>query len=172
MNETKDTTTPQMNVELLRQVQARILAEPNRFFMEDWFAIHDCETTCCIAGWGRAIHEQMTEQQMTEFAKNGTMTIRMQSQACAAFGISDRQGDNLFLWTEWPEPFRTQFGDTCFREGWSWDENGEPDGSALWWEDVNSESQVRIAAAVIDDFIATNGWTQERAAPTAECYPC
>jgi hypothetical protein len=40
-----------MNVELLREVQKRILQEPEKFDMSDFEGQNSCGTTYCIGGW-------------------------------------------------------------------------------------------------------------------------
>lgn len=133
-----------MNVEMLTEIKARILAEPDAFRMDTW----TCGTAHCIAGWALRLADMPVinaeAQPWLQLTTNGDEP----GQAAAdVLGLSmDYDGDDddfddnvseagrLFHVTHWPEDLQERY------------------------EDATSRSErAQVAAKRIDRFIATDG---------------
>jgi len=124
-----------MNVELLQKVKEHVLEEPSRFQMGDVIhranpgesycdlgieiTVPKCGTVACIAGWSLVL----SGERSTDMGK-----------AEELLGISDVEGDRLFLMGRWPNEFESRFSSAD-----------------------NPQERANIAAERIDHFIATNG---------------
>lgn len=120
-----------MNIELLQQIKARILAEPDAFRMDTW----SCGTAHCIAGWACALNgltvknprEHATAQTLTDGRYPGDVGAKL-------LGVRTPIADRLFMVSAWPKQFALAYLDTASRA-----------------------ERAQIAAERIDHFIATNG---------------
>ena len=120
-----------MNVELLQQVKAHILAEPDAFRMDTW----SCGTAHCIAGWALLLNDIPIKNPREHALVQETISDENPSSvARELLGLGFRQAQNLFFISAWPDAFSEQFAATKSR--------GE---------------RAQIAAKRIDHFIATNG---------------
>jgi hypothetical protein len=107
-----------MNVELLRKIQAHILAEPKRVWMGTWcmfgelgecVPVHDgvdddgftelleiempsCGTVACISGWAALL--------------SGYTGAYTQADRGDLLGIDPQRADRLFYSSSWPEDLR------------------------------------------------------------------
>lgn len=136
-----------MNVERLHRVKMQILAEPDRFDMEDYatpilFGDEVCGTACCIGGFaaldagfirlrtspreGYATYYDVTSQAPPS---NGSRDV-----FDAALNLSPSEADRLFLTSHWPGKFFTAYA----------------------MAKTHTE-QAEIAANRIDHFIRTRG---------------
>lgn len=141
-----------MNVELLEQIKAKILAEPRQFVMRSFFkrgdglaamyrkpawadlrrfTVPNCGTAACIAGWAISLRMKMTPR---EVENTHLLPGRVTDDAARALGLSYTQGLRLFHISGWPQQFMQGF------------------------EDADTfEARAKVAAARIDHFIATQG---------------
>lgn len=133
-----------MNVELLQQIKARILAEPDAFRMDTW----SCGTAHCIAGWacalvGDPVDATAHSLPMYQTTASGRYPPEVAAEALE-LGPYVRDdiclSDSLFMDSEWPDEFLDAFVEV---------------------EDIHTpearRQRAEIAAARIDHFIATNG---------------
>lgn len=137
-----------MNIELLEQIKARILAEPDAFRMDTW----SCGTAHCIAGWALVLNN-LSIANPDDHAVNQRLTDGRRPIAVAAtlLGLDggeegewdETEAVRLFCTYAWPERFEDRY-DESYDDG--------PD-------DLPSRRRARaeIAAERIDHFIATNG---------------
>lgn len=95
-----------MNVRLLRRIQKQILKEPRQFQMwdvfsdhADDFAIPNCGTAACIAGWAITITSK------TNPAKAANI-INSYRKAGTELGLEEWQADMLFNFGRWPAQFQ------------------------------------------------------------------
>lgn len=115
-----------MNVELLRQVEAHILAEPKRLHMRTWIVrqrhVHKlvnqngdsrdyarCGTAACIAGWAVLIvHEPPGAPEFDPAETNpstGMANWDVYNEAKSLLSLERRQADRLFDPINWPVAF-------------------------------------------------------------------
>lgn len=116
-----------MNVPLLRQIQERILAEPEHFRMDVW----SCGTAHCFGGWACVLNG------IRSTGWDGTFTDDGESTYDTATRLLALRGDNserFFLLSNWPFPFNEQYGAAA-----------------------TPAARARVAADRIDWFIRTNG---------------
>jgi hypothetical protein len=130
-----------MNIKLLKQVKRHILAEPERFRMDDW----NCGTAQCIGGWacslaglkwkrsGEGTHRELATE--AEVSKVAALLLDIEAEDCpeSIYG-DDSEAARLFYTSSWPDEFRHQYE-----------------------EAEDRRARARIAAERIDHFIATNG---------------
>jgi hypothetical protein len=147
-----------MNIERFREVQDRIRAHPDLFYMDSFTGLRNylpwtdqlnqmreyeireaCGTTCCIAGEGAIVAG------FAVVKKDGSVSIKPPLQLYdwdkageLAFDITREQSRKLFYAERWPARFWYRF------------EKAQTDG--------NKREQAKIACEVIDDFIKTDGW--------------
>lgn len=122
-----------MNVPLLREIQQRILAEPDAFRMDKW----TCGSAHCIAGWacalrGYKLHREhdYTRRKWHVFERHVPIAIA----ARALLGITSDKAGNLFHVATWPEQFLSAYDRT-----------------------TNRTARAAIATERIEHFIATDG---------------
>jgi hypothetical protein len=145
-----------MNVELLQQIKAAILAEPLKFDMSAWFHADQnspCGTAACIAGWAVTIQmkaEKLREARFAYDAGDGNEGVERDGKK--ALGLTDQQAYRLFFYDTWPVPFRHEYSEA----------------SGFWYDDpvsgefvkgayVDRRVAAEVAARRIDHFIATEG---------------
>lgn len=133
-----------INVELLNQIKARILAEPNAFRMDEW----NCGSAQCIAGWACSLAgREWIEVPVVHPMKSKQLTLKghedaswqwawpiIAEEARALLDIDFEASQRLFLDDCWPEDLRDKF-----------EEAGDHAGRAA------------VAAERIDRFIAAAG---------------
>lgn len=133
-----------MNIPLLKEIQARILAEPDAFRMDTW----SCGTAHCIAGWALVLSDlKIANPNAEPWAHVLTDGRSPMNAAAEALGLStenDGDGDwfddgnseakRLFLNDDWPRAFCNSYDEAESRR-----------------------ERAKIAAERIDHFIATNG---------------
>lgn len=129
-----------MNVELLEQVKARILAEPEHFRMDTW----SCGTAHCIGGWAialkglvvvnpRAVHGCYQDVVVYgETLSAMSVATELLDLDNAADGITE--AERLFITEYWPGVFEAAYRNAETRE-----------------------ERAQIAAERIDLFVASNG---------------
>lgn len=136
-----------MNVELLQQIKAHILAEPDAFRMDTW----SCGTAHCIAGWALRLTNDPVVNPNAEAWEQRTLSEREPGEKAAEIlGVStEDDGDmdeddffdettseakRLFHVNQWPAEFERRY------------------------ELANGRTERAITAAErIDHFIGTNG---------------
>lgn len=80
-----------MNIELLKRVRDKILADPDSFDVNEWHSVHDCQTTMCIAGWAcRLVND--TDKRAWFISEH----------AIKYLGITYNQSKRLFYEDQWP----------------------------------------------------------------------
>lgn len=133
-----------MNVPLLLEIKARILAEPDAFRMDVW----TCGTAHCIGGWALSLND--VPMILGEF---GWVTVPTNDQNASTeiarlLDVSrDSDGEDGESGEELPSPF----GRLCFLEEW-------PRQFFERYEDaVSRQGKAAVAAERIDHFIATDG---------------
>jgi hypothetical protein len=138
-----------VNVELLQQIKARILAEPDAFRMDTW----SCGTAHCIAGWACALVGDPVVVTDALPAFQLTVSGRYPADvASEALGLGKYlrdyvcPADSLFLDEAWPPEFAYAYDDALC----------DDDGAPLNTSDARRK-RAEIAADRIDHFIATNG---------------
>jgi hypothetical protein len=119
-----------MNVELLRKVEEKILAEPSRFDMSTFVDRGVCGTTYCIGGWAATLSGKEVSN---KYHKDDSKDPGQEE-----LGLTDEEADRLFYTNCWPEEF--------LPEGWQ-----ETD------DDVSESITARQAVDRIEHFIATEG---------------
>lgn len=102
-----------LNVKLLRKIERHILEEPRRFMMSRFYAygqpgqpfvapyfdlaptVPECGTAACIAGWANILtgHDRIADSWNAE----------------QLLGLTDEQGQRLFLIGCWPNPFKARY---------------------------------------------------------------
>lgn len=92
---------PEINVGLLRQVQAAIMKTPTQFNIDEWHigdvlpgTADKCSSSACIAGWAVVLGPRVRLSLLT-----GTEIERL---AREVLGLSAEQSRCLFLFTGWP----------------------------------------------------------------------
>ena len=120
-------------MELLRKVQAHILAHPEEFDMDYWI----CGTTACIAGHAALMSGYRDGQSLRSI----NWLLDAEGNACSpidagasVLDVNPDQADRLFFIENWPPGFR------------------EPYVNATEREEI-----ARAASDRIDHFIATDG---------------
>lgn len=131
-----------MNVKLLKEIKARIAAEPSWFNMDWWFAPSNgssCGTAACIAGWAKCI-EVMKEQPTLKFGE-----VCHEREGSGAFmdgmrllQIDTDQAERLFYTRYWPKRFEVRYKNAA-----------------------NVCERAKAACDRIDFFIQTNGTDKE-----------
>jgi hypothetical protein len=120
-----------MNVELLRKVQAHVLEEPKRVWMNDWIVFGpdyaglkrpECDTVGCIGGWGWLLSGH------TGYPDNVDGYLEV-------FDITFHEGKRLFHIGHWPDRFKDKLSE--FR-----------------WQ---TQEYAQAVSDRIDHFIATEG---------------
>ncbi len=88
-----------MKTKLLRQVQEKILAEPELFQMAHWHVRVDdsCGTAHCIAGWAEVLGAPGKKHSLDKREYLELMGLRMS------------QADRLFYVSGWPKQFSTKY---------------------------------------------------------------
>jgi hypothetical protein len=126
-----------MNVPLLLEIKAHILAEPDKFRMDTW----TCGTAHCIAGWALELRgfkivnptAWAAMQTVEGGGSPGHVAARLLDlQSEDDYG--EMSSDRLFIDDYWPEDFAERYGNAESRQ-----------------------ERAIIAAERIDHFIATNG---------------
>lgn len=126
-----------MNIELLQEIKARILAEPDSFRMDTW----TCGTAHCIAGWAvllsgltianpdaETFAQRLTDGRTPDMAATQVLDIPADPDDW------DSPAERLFHVGDWPAEFEEAY------------------------EDAGSRSErAQIAANRIDRFIDTDG---------------
>lgn len=130
---------PAMNIKLLRQIQAAILAEPDKFDMGNWFcpdAASPCGTSACIAGYAITLGlKAATPREGYVAWWTSTAHESYSESACKFLRLDyDKHRDILFFADNWPQPFKKRY----FRAR-------------------RRSTRARVAAGRIDHFIATKG---------------
>lgn len=141
-----------MNVRLLRRIQKQILKEPKQFEMHQWFVfqgvnVPNCGTTACIGGYAIALSTKQTPLEAArhistkQFGKtkcdlSDRSKQKVETTARNLLGLTEEQGDRLFLEPDWPYKYR-------------YNSRGE----AI----VTPKAKARNAVRRIDLFISTNG---------------
>lgn len=127
-----------MNIALLSDIKANILAVPETFRMESWFRSDinaPCGTTGCIAGHAVAIGcaaktlKEIAKQYRADFLYSPTPRY-----AGELLQLDDQQRSRLFYLSSWPFSFRLDY---CRAE--------------------NAPERVQVTARRIDHFIKTKG---------------
>lgn len=136
-----------MNVELLQQIKAHILADPDAFRMDTW----SCGTAHCIAGWALILTNDPVVNPNAEPWEQRTLCERDPGEKAAEIlGIStEDDGD------EDQDDF---YDDTTSEAKRLFHVNQWPDDFESRYELSDSRIARAITAAErIDHFIATNG---------------
>lgn len=107
-----------MNRELFEKVRAKILSEPEDFYMGDWESAKtrlvegiyvpddsSCRTTRCLAGWALSLSGQKVWVEHS--------TERVSARAAAVLGIPEKWTDYLFYAPFWPPDLQEAEGDTA-----------------------------------------------------------
>ena len=99
MTEKRSTLTAE-GVRLLREVQKRIVAEPERFNMGTWCSETACGTVACIAG-----HIGLMLGYAPRVLRRFSDSERADAKVIAtgAIGIDDEIASELFYDSQWPE---------------------------------------------------------------------
>jgi hypothetical protein len=157
-----------MNVALLRDVRAQILAEPERLYMGAWQnepIAEGCGTACCIGGWAGALSGLVkkngtpTSVNVDWTAKGRRMLAKIETECghwespsellfTQVLGISDDQATRLFHVSEWPYALKVAF-------------NADDEDNAAYQEPAErlkaAKQRAKIAAKRITHFIRTKG---------------
>lgn len=119
-----------MNVPLLLDIKAHILAEPDAFRMDVW----SCGTAHCIGGWACMLSGVPMKERYSGSGHWQAIGEPTSSVAERLLGLDDDSSINLFEVGCWPDEFSERYQATDDRV-----------------------EHVKIAAERIDHFIATNG---------------
>jgi hypothetical protein len=109
-----------MNVELLRKIEAHILAEPKRLHMSSFMMRQSarnvlssvggkpvgypkCGTAACIAGWAVILEDGLPQGYLTG--------AQIYDRAQELLGLHVGQADRLFYRMSWPDEFYDMGGD-------------------------------------------------------------
>lgn len=138
-----------MNVPLLQEIRARIVAEPDAFRMDVW----SCGTAHCIAGWALVLNgmtvgnpeEGAVFQRLSDGRR--PMPVAAELLGIGHYGpdnesFEETESDRLFCTYAWPSDFEERYE--------SYDDD-DKNGSLV------RRARAQIAAERIDHFIATNG---------------
>lgn len=104
-----------INVDLLRRVKEKILAEPDQFVMHSFFYIYNeagvaapnCGTAACIGGWAISLS---TSRKPSECASERYLSLEDSgTRAAKLLGLDGDEADRLFRTRSWPWPFWSMF---------------------------------------------------------------
>lgn len=123
-----------MNLELLEQVKAAILAEPHLFNMDDFICRGSCGTEACIAGWAVKLSDPATFQYAEGLSGTQYTNDLVLNAARSALQLRWDEAARLFWLISWPPSFRSH------------------DHEAR-----SPQDHAQAAANRIDHFIATKG---------------
>lgn len=125
-----------MNIALLSDIKANILAVPESFRMESWFTRDDdapCGTAGCIAGHALAIHESAKTLKEAAYSAH-RRDLSISYQAAEILGLKQDQRWRLFDTFHWPTEFCRRYDSA-----------------------TNPLERAQATADRIDRFIATEG---------------
>lgn len=133
-----------MNVPLLLDIKAHILAEPDAFRMDVW----SCGTAHCIGGWALVLNDVKLRRNQYDHeclvVEDGLKTTSGEAARLLDLSIAyqeDEDGDEV----------ASPFTRLCYIENWP---------GRLGYDYERAQSRIKkaqIAAKRIDRFIATNG---------------
>ena len=95
-----------LNIPLLRAIQAKIKEEPGMFTMSAWHMsayrgclgeVYHCGTAHCIGGWAQVLSGATVSN------------IGVERAAMEALGLTREQANRLFYNVDWPEPFHLEY---------------------------------------------------------------
>jgi len=104
---------PELNVKLIREIQAAMRAEPFDVDMSDWFKgdahnLSSCGTVGCIAGFACFCADREPDEDLAQFYRR--VICGFGENAELLLGLTDTQAKHLFFVCAWPQPFRDQHG--------------------------------------------------------------
>jgi len=104
-----------MNVALLRKIQDKIRDVPGQFIMTQFFtnqrgsfgryAIPNCGTAACIAGWAYTLHKETNPKKAWDELEGSTGGL--ESMGAEILGLNLVQAQCLFYESSWPKQFRS-----------------------------------------------------------------
>jgi hypothetical protein len=96
-----------MNVKLLQDIKAHIVAEPDAFRMDVW----SCGTAHCIAGWAVRLNDLKIEDLSLAVQDQRVNDRPVNQVAAELLDLTEWKANALFNVSEWPEEQREAYDD-------------------------------------------------------------